>query len=341
MLAAFDDAAVVHHGDVVGVLDRGQTVGDHEGRAPLHQGVHPLLDESFRTRVDGRGRLVQDEHGRVRHGGAGDCEELALALRQIAAVGVQDRVVPVRETADKGIGMHQAGGVAAFLVRGVQAAVTDVVQHRTAEKFRFLEHDAEGAPEVGLLDACDAESVVGDRPVLDLVEPVDQVRDRGLARAGSADEGDLLAGIGRQGDVVEHLFFRHIAKVHIGQGHQAFQLPELSVRLLPGPSAFALLLQGDGAFVHFRGLVQERIQAVRTRGGHHDGIDFVGDLRDGPGEVALECQEPRIARSTYMKLPMLELIGMMMLPILLALYTLARSSSFKAANCSSALSSWQ
>ena len=171
------------------------------------------------------------------------------------------------------------------------ATVADIVEHRTAEELRFLQHDAEGAPEVGLLDACDAESVVGDRPVLDLVEPVDQVRDRGLARAGSADEGDLLAGIGRQGDVVKHLFFRHIAEVHIGQGHEAFQLPERSVRLLPGPSAFTLLLQGDGAFVHFRSLVQERIQAVRTGGSHHDGIDFVGDLRDGPGEVALERQE--------------------------------------------------
>ena len=60
-----------------------------------------------------------------------------------------------------------------------------------------------------------------------------------------------------------------------------------------------------------------------------------------PGRWPRAMSEPRIARSTYMKLPMLELIGMMMLPILLALYTLARSSSFKAANCSSALSSWQ
>src|SRR4051812_7765200 len=52
MRALLDDPAVVHHEDRVRVADRGESVGDHERRAPLHQACHRSLDEHFRPRVD-------------------------------------------------------------------------------------------------------------------------------------------------------------------------------------------------------------------------------------------------------------------------------------------------
>ena len=61
MLATFDDPALVQHHDVVGILDRRQPVGDHKGRTAFHQAVHARLDQTFRTRIDGGGRLIQDQ----------------------------------------------------------------------------------------------------------------------------------------------------------------------------------------------------------------------------------------------------------------------------------------
>ena len=49
--AALDDAAMVENHDAVGVRDRGQTVGDDEDGAALHQGVHAVLHQSFSVRV--------------------------------------------------------------------------------------------------------------------------------------------------------------------------------------------------------------------------------------------------------------------------------------------------
>ena len=42
--AALDDAAVLKDDDDIGVLDRGEPVGDDEDRPPAHQRVHTLLD---------------------------------------------------------------------------------------------------------------------------------------------------------------------------------------------------------------------------------------------------------------------------------------------------------
>ena len=48
MAAALNDAALLQNRDAVGIADGGQTVGDDEDGAPLHELVHALLDERFR-----------------------------------------------------------------------------------------------------------------------------------------------------------------------------------------------------------------------------------------------------------------------------------------------------
>ena len=44
MVAGLDDAAVVEHGDLIGVVDGGQAVRDGDGGAAAGQGVERLLD---------------------------------------------------------------------------------------------------------------------------------------------------------------------------------------------------------------------------------------------------------------------------------------------------------
>ena len=75
---------------------------------------------------------------------------------------------------------------------------------------------------------------------MDVVEAVDQIGDGGLARAGSADKGDLLTGHGVHGDIVENLLFVRVAEIHTIEGHAAFHLTVGDgavgpVGVLPGP----------------------------------------------------------------------------------------------------------
>lgn len=79
MVAAVDDAALVHDQYLVEGGERGQAVGDHDGGACC-PGSDDVADEEVRVcGVEGFGRFVEEEGGRVGEQGAGEEDALALA----------------------------------------------------------------------------------------------------------------------------------------------------------------------------------------------------------------------------------------------------------------------
>ena len=53
-------SSVFDHQQQVAILQRAQTVGDHESSAAMHGAVHRFHNRGFSPHVDGTGRLVQD-----------------------------------------------------------------------------------------------------------------------------------------------------------------------------------------------------------------------------------------------------------------------------------------
>ena len=100
MGSPLDDPALLQNHDTVGVPHRGETVGDDKGSAALHQPVHALLHQLLCASVDGGRGLVQNQDGRIGYGGAGDGEELPLALAQIGPIAGEDRLVAIRKPPD-------------------------------------------------------------------------------------------------------------------------------------------------------------------------------------------------------------------------------------------------
>ena len=194
---------------------------DHKGGASAHDAVHAALDKLFGTRVDARSGLVQDEHRRVGDGHARDGEQLALALRQVGAVGRDRRVVPSRQAADKRIRAGSLGGGAHFLVGRVELAKADVLRNGAAKQVRVLQHNAERPAQAGLGNVLDVDAVVRDLAVIDLVEAVDEVGDGRLTGACGAHKRDLLPRLGKQVEVREHTGARHVGKVHGMEAHVA------------------------------------------------------------------------------------------------------------------------
>ena len=101
MRAALDDAATLKHHESVRIPYRGETVGDDEGRAALHEPVHAVLYDALSSGIDGAGRLIENEHRRICDGRPGNREELTLSLAQVCTVAGEHRVIPVRKTADE------------------------------------------------------------------------------------------------------------------------------------------------------------------------------------------------------------------------------------------------
>ncbi len=80
MRAGFNEPALVDDEDFAGVANGGEAVGDDEAGALLHEAVHGALDVGFGVGVDGGGSFIENQNRRLGHKGAGDAEELALAL---------------------------------------------------------------------------------------------------------------------------------------------------------------------------------------------------------------------------------------------------------------------
>ena len=310
MRAALDDAPVVEDHDRVAVAHGGQPVRNDEDRPPLHQRVHAALHERFGARVDGAGRLVENHDRGIGDGRARNGEQLPLPLRKVRAVGCQHRVVALGQARDEIVRVGELRGADAVVVRGVELAVADVVHDRTGEEVHVLKHNAERMAQIGLFDAVDVDAVIFDLAVGDVVEPVDEVRDGGLACAGRADEGELLAGLGVERDVVQDGLLRVIAEVDAVETDVAAQLHERGLavngRILPGPCPGALGALGqaavrvlaaaderDVAVVGF-GLFVEQLEDPPCAGdGHDDGVDLIGDAGDVARELLCHAEERR------------------------------------------------
>src|SRR6266849_46875 len=87
--AGLDDPALVEHGHRVGELeDLGNLVAHHHGREPEPpvQLADEAVDRVDEDRVEAGGRLVEEDHGRLRHQRAGDRHPLAHAARHFRRV---------------------------------------------------------------------------------------------------------------------------------------------------------------------------------------------------------------------------------------------------------------
>ena len=140
---------MVEDQDAVGVADRGEPVGDHEGRAPAHDLVEGGLQLAFGRRVEGRRRLVENQDRRVLEERAGDGQALALAARERAAALADDGVEAVRLAGDELDRLGAFERLDHLLVGGVGAADLEVLADGAGEQHRLLEHHADVAAERG------------------------------------------------------------------------------------------------------------------------------------------------------------------------------------------------
>ena len=67
-----DDTPTIDDADHVGVDDRGEAVGDDDGRTARHEVIQGVLHETFTLRVQGGGSFVEDEYRRVLEDCTGD-----------------------------------------------------------------------------------------------------------------------------------------------------------------------------------------------------------------------------------------------------------------------------
>ena len=170
----------------------------------------------------------------------------------------------------------------------------------------ILEHHTQGAAQGVLFDVPDVNAVIGDGTGLDLIEAVDEAGDGGLAGTGGAHKGDLLAGLGIEGDIVEDDLAVIVAEDYMVEPHVAPNRHQGAVRFFPGPGAGIVAGFRQVAAAVFRGPHQRHLALIHLRLGLHDlkdplgaghggedGVHLLGDLGDGLAHLSGVLQKGR------------------------------------------------
>ena len=62
MITLLDDRSVLHDQDHICLADRGQSMCNDKTRSALHHRCERILDLDLRSCIDGRSRLIKDQH---------------------------------------------------------------------------------------------------------------------------------------------------------------------------------------------------------------------------------------------------------------------------------------
>lgn len=163
MAAFFDHAPPAQNQDAVGPAHRGEPVRDHDARAPLQQPVEGPFDPGLGREIHRRRRLVQHQQRGLGQQRPGEGDELALPDAQATAALAGVRLVALGEPADKRVGPDYPCRPLDLLVRGLRAAVADVLPDRTGKQERVLQHHAHVPPQAGAAHAAQVLAVHADR----------------------------------------------------------------------------------------------------------------------------------------------------------------------------------
>src|ERR1700722_6394466 len=109
-----------------------------------------------------------------------------------------------------------------FFHRDAVVAQRDVIHNRTRKKKDVLEDHTDTLTQGVEPVVLDADILDGDIAFLNMIEPVEEADDRGLAASGMANDGDRLAGLHRKGNILQHIPVSGVRKTYPVEFHLAF-----------------------------------------------------------------------------------------------------------------------
>ena len=219
MGAAFNDVAVLHHKDLVGIFYGGKPMRHNKAGSTFHQFLKSVLHKDLGAGIYAGGRLVQNQNRRAAQHYAGNAQQLALPLADVAAVLGNDGVVPVGQTADKAVGAGFFGGCDNFLPACIGLAVGDVFRHGAGFQPRFLQDHTQVGTQAVAGHGVNGMSVHAQAAAANLIKAHQQVDQRCLAAAGGSHQGNALPGLYRQVHILDQRHVGQIAELDVFKRH--------------------------------------------------------------------------------------------------------------------------
>jgi len=165
-------------------------VGNHDGRALglLHQLVQRRLHNLLARRVEGAGRLVQQQHRGVLDHRTSNRNTLLLPAREEAPLLPNVCVKLVRKLLDESEGVCHLGRLLHLAPARPRLAARNVVGNGAREEHRLLPHEPDLLPQPRDVEGGDIMSVKHHLALVRVVEPLYQLDRRALAAPRRPDE---------------------------------------------------------------------------------------------------------------------------------------------------------
>jgi len=186
--SAFDDPTVIDDGDLVGVADRGQAVGDDDRRPSLQGDRQRILYRRLGAGVEMGGGLVEHDDAGIFEEQSSDGDALLLAARHAVPAVADDGVEPGGEAFDHRPDLGGSQRRLQLAVGGVGPGVAEVGAQRVVEQVDVLGDDADRRPHVGQRAVAQVDAAEADGPGGRVVQARDEPGDRRLPGSGRADQ---------------------------------------------------------------------------------------------------------------------------------------------------------
>src|SRR2546425_919042 len=218
--AELDDPAVLEHADPISVADRGEAMGDQDGRAMPRGGEQAIEDLRFPAHIELCGRLVEQHHAGAELDGCQRSSErhaLPLATGQVgaAAVAAGEHGVQCGE-------VRRSRGLERRAYHIVwRACGCHVVAQWQLQADEILEHGRDARAPRREIELAKVDAVNLDRTGLRIVQPAQQLGDRGLAGTVLSNDGQRRAGGNREIEVLQHGRARRVRERDIAETNLA------------------------------------------------------------------------------------------------------------------------
>ena len=168
------------------------------------QRIQRILELALGLAIHRACAIVENQHTRARTQRAGNGDALLLPAGEIDPALPDVGRVAIRHRHDEIVRLRRLRRRVYLLIRGVGAAISDVVAHRAAEQHRLLERDAHLRAQVGHRPIAHIHAIHQHAAPGNIVEARNQVDEAGFSRARCAQNGNGFSGFGDQ--------------IHIGEG---------------------------------------------------------------------------------------------------------------------------
>ena len=223
MCAAFGDDAVVEYDNLVTVAYGGKAVRDNNaGNTAIADGLNHFI---FRFGVECGSGFIENENGRILRQHTGNFQALPLSAREIPSAAHQLMPVSAGKPHDVVVKLRVPRGedhlkILNGIIPHLDVIGDSVLKHNDIliDDRQRTHHDFAGIGTAGF-------AVKEDFAAPRLIQPGEQLGNRGFAAAGRPDNGDPVAGLQGDGKIPdERLFQPGIAKSDVFQLDIAPQL---------------------------------------------------------------------------------------------------------------------